>query len=111
MSHQPDLTTLPQRMLWAADVLAEANERYNLHPDAPCSASWLRNEARHVEDEDKEAAEKDALVEDLARELFNAQSARYPNRNELKAWDEAGTCRDDSMGLARALIDNGWTKS
>lgn len=93
---------LPQRMRLAAEVLAEATDRYDrlagidakLGERGSWDAANLRRMADRWEADDKEAAEKDKL----ARELADAFRASV---------DVGGSALD----IARALIDNGWTKT
>lgn len=99
MSAQPDLSTLPQRMRYAADVLGEASNRdfdgdspaYTWHPDV------LRSRADKWEAED---ANRAVLVEELAQDL----KEHYFDRNL------AGS--DDVYWRQRAgrLIESGWRK-
>ena len=96
---------LSVRMRIAAETVEEFNIRTRT-PDAPWRPSELRREARHVEDEEQEAAERDTLVEQLAEALCEAH-------NEVISSDPA-----DMMSLiwvpygpiARILIANGWRK-
>ena len=89
---------LSVRMRLAANTLEEFNTRRTiLYPsDTPWRPSELRREARHVEDEEQEAAERDLMAEDLAEDLCEAH-------NHVNT--------DDPFGpVARILIDNGWRK-
>jgi len=94
----PDPTPLSVRMRIAANTLEEFNTRRTiLYPsDTPWRPSELRREARHVEDEEQEAAERDMLVEQLAEALCEAH-------NEVNSSDPFGP-------IARILIENGWRK-
>ena len=88
---------LSARMRIAADILEEFNTRGAIYAtDAPWRPSELRREARHVEDEEQEAAERDLMVEDLAEDLCEAH-------NEVNS-------SDPFAPVARWLIDNGWRK-
>ena len=87
---------LSARMRVAANILEELNNRGNNQEavlytsDAPWRPSELRREARHVEDEEQEEAERDLMVEELAEALCEAH-------NEINT--------DDPFGpLARILI-------
>ena len=98
----PDPTPLSVRMRIAANTLEEFNNRKHKDvgilytSDAPWRPSELRREARHVEDEEQEAAERDMLVEQLAEALCEAH-------NEVNSSDPFGP-------IARILIENGWRK-
>jgi len=94
---------LSMRMRIAANILEEFNDRRNnggaIFPytgDAPWRPSELRREARHVEDEEQEAAERDLMVDELADALCEAH-------NEVNSSDPFGP-------IARILIENGWRK-
>ena len=93
---------LSMRMRIAANILEEFNDRRDnggaiaYTGDAPLRPSELRREARHVEDEEQEAAERDLMVEDLAEDLCEAH-------NEVNS-------SDPFAPVARWLIDNGWRK-
>ena len=97
--------TLAEKMRFAADVLEEASKRYNVAH--PASGSWtaqfLRKEARHVEDEDQETAEREAMVEELAKQI--ARLFGGTNFSNFSAEMQQAYRRH-----ARALIDAGWTK-
>ena len=96
----PDPEPLSVRMRIAANTVEEFNNKYNwgLPPssDAPWRPSELRREARHVEDEEQEAAERDLMVDELADALCEAH-------NEVNSSDPFGP-------IARILIENGWRK-
>jgi len=93
---------LSMRMRIAANILEEFNDRRDnggaiaYTGDAPWRPSELRREARHVEDEEQEAAERDLMVEELAEALCEAH-------NEVNS-------SDPFAPVARWLIDNGWRK-
>ena len=95
---------LSARMRVAANILEEVNTRTRtpgytglLYPtDAPWRPSELRREARHVEDEEQEATERDLMAEELAEALCEAH-------NEVNS-------SDPFAPVARWLIDNGWRK-
>jgi hypothetical protein len=91
VTDQPDLSTLPARRRYAAEVLGEASGR------CPDDANWwspysLCRFADKWEAEDREKADREALVEELVRDVSNSQ------------WWQP-KC------MARTLIDNGWTKA
>ena len=90
---------LSVRMRLAANTLEEFNNHGGaiVYPsDTPWRPSELRREARHVEDEEQEAAERDLMVEELAEALCEAH-------NDINT--------DDPFGpIARILIENGWRK-
>lgn len=68
------LDTLPKRMRYAATILEETSRRHGCHPDETWRATDLRREADLVEDEDTENAEREALVEKLARDLSDTSN-------------------------------------
>ena len=89
--------SLAQRMRDAADTIVEWSKRKEyIYPETSWCAEILRREARHVEDEEQEAAERDMLVEQLAEALCEAH-------NEVNSSDPFGP-------IARILIENGWRK-
>lgn len=112
MTH-PDLSKLSSRMRYAADVLEEFNTD---HPNQYTADGWwrpsdLRKEAEHVEAEEREEAEKNAVVGGLARELLAGQSLCFPKREDLKSWDSASNAlRANCLSIAEALIESGWHK-
>jgi hypothetical protein len=86
---------LSVRMRIAANTLEEFNtHRTILYPsDTPWRPSELRREARHVEDEEQEATEREMLAEQLADDLSSVFS------------------HADTFGpVAHWLIENGWRK-
>jgi hypothetical protein len=97
-------STLAQRMRLAAVTLEEFNrdhrDLYSI--DAHWRPSELRREAEHVEAEEREKAEREEQVEELARDVFNGsyQNLVWPdstNANVYRKW-------------ARAAVENGWHK-
>jgi hypothetical protein len=107
---RPDLSTLPARMRYAAQVLEEASERYygkkTFHGWA---ADGLRNVAAIFDDQDRAAKESEQQVEELAKTMFDGVANHvstfewgdYQNR-----WN-----RDIYRHAARAALDAGWTKA
>jgi hypothetical protein len=88
----------------AANTIEEFNQRNQdiWITDAHWRPSELRREAEHVEAEDREAAERELLVEELARDVFNGsyQNLVWPetsNANTYRQW-------------ARAAVEAGWHK-
>jgi hypothetical protein len=99
MSEAPDLSTLPQRMRYAATVLEEAHERNGTTGDW-CSRNLIIAAAKW-ECEERQAHER--LVEELAREMFVAGGDRdCPTRERLE--------QRGYMSPARKLIESGWRK-
>ena len=90
---------LSARMRVAANILEEVNTRTRtpgytglLYPtDAPWRPSELRREARHVEDEEQEAAEHELMAKELV-----ADFCAFPWKSHIDS--------------ARRLIANGWRK-
>lgn len=114
MSAQPDLSTLPQRMMYAADVVAAANDRYrNENPRAgfsanePMSPSSMRYLANQWAREDRERADMAEEIEQLAEELLKAQRLAYPGREDLHTSSKAA---ENARILAAHLIESGWRK-
>jgi hypothetical protein len=93
----PDLSTLPQRMWFAADVIGEVINRIALEggrgPVAFASVD-LRCLANRWEAEDRKAGEQAAQVDVLAAELDGVLP---------EGWI-------DFVGMARKLIESGWRK-
>jgi|SRR6516164_5999815 len=91
----PDPEPLSVRMRIAANTVEEFNNKYNwgLPPssDAPWRPSELRREARHVEDEEQEAAEHELMAKELV-----ADFCAFPWKSHIDS--------------ARRLIANGWRK-
>ena len=56
-------------MRQAAGTIEEVNDRYKYNGTA-WTPDQLRREARHVDDEDQEAFERNAMIDEMARELF-----------------------------------------
>jgi hypothetical protein len=92
-----DLSTLAQRMRFAAHILEEATGRINGDLGAGLDWNWrpseLRNEAHHVEAEDRETAELEEQMLVLTGELLDLGGV-------------GGSWGD----VARKLIENGWRK-
>jgi len=84
---------LSVRMRLAANTLEEFNtHRTILYPsDTPWRPSELRREARHVEDEEQEAAEHELMAKELV-----ADFCAFPWKSHIDS--------------ARRLIANGWRK-
>ena len=84
---------LSVRMRIAANTLEEFNtHRTILYPsDTPWRPSELRREARHVEDEEQEAAEHELMAKELV-----ADFCAFPWKSHIDS--------------ARRLIANGWRK-
>lgn len=101
----PDVLALGARMRYAAEVLRDANVRYGyLDEYGSWSPSQLATEADQVESEDGGAY-------DLAVEIFAAQRAQFPNREDLKSWREAGRgIRKNCLSIAEHLILAGYHK-
>jgi hypothetical protein len=69
------------------------------------SAKDLRNEAKYMEDEEKEADGREAMINELEEALYEA-------RVKVASVDpfDSRAIRD-ARPIARILIENGWTKS
>ena len=94
--------SLPQEMREAADVLDVANDRNKLLPDTPWSPLQLREYADKWEAEDNVAAEREAMAEELARNVLSAFGVFW----SLDILAE----RDKWLQMTRKLIAAGWTK-
>jgi phage terminase large subunit GpA-like protein len=89
---QPDLSTLPNRMRYAATVIDEADNRYGTH-ESGWDSGGLRQLADMWENDDRQAeAERSALADELATELY-----------------EAGWVKVSSAHVIH-LIESGWRK-
>jgi hypothetical protein len=97
-----DLSTLAHRMRQAAGTIEDVNKRYKYNGTG-WTPDQLRREARHVEDEDQEAYERNAQIDELALDWL--QAAWGPERG----WDKeiAAKCAN----VARKLIESGWRKA
>jgi hypothetical protein len=96
MTEQPDLSTLPARMRYAADVLREADERYaSKHSWSPDGLEII---ADTWEDQDRATTERAAWIRELANTIYRAAgwSGNGPHEPHLEA--------------ARRLIESGWRK-
>jgi hypothetical protein len=91
---------LSTRMRIAADTLEDlAKHLEYTRPDfIVWSAKDLRNEAKHMEDEEKEADERETIINELAEALREA---------ELEVSRGAFL---PPIAVARSLVENGWTK-
>lgn len=111
---EPDLSTLPQRMRYAADVVAEAQKRYADRPGdtAPWSAKHLRQFAVKWEAEDREVAEREDLVKELLKDLCEAMMPGCGSfLSDYIADNTDGSYVDDTLDrVARGLIESGWHK-
>lgn len=106
MSGTPDLSTLPQRMRYAAQVIGEANDRLHYGTIEDLPPPVLRSLADEWEAEDRAAAEHEALVEELVQEIVQAV---VPGLN-INLVNLATTGDMELHNVARKLIENGWTK-
>ena len=98
MSSRSDLSTLPQRMRYAAEVLAEAEVRYSqVAHELGWDITGIRSVADKFESEDRADDEHTALIEELAKELSCAESVVLPERGF-------------NYAKARRLIESGWRK-
>jgi len=102
---------LPFRMRLAAEAVDSANARQAVtHPpvmDREWNASSLRAWADSWEREDAVAAETEAAVEALAKDLMEAN----PFRQKLFGWaDISEELRGDYLSQARALFAAGWRR-
>lgn len=95
---EPESLTLPQWMRVAADVIDDVNTRLG----GPINGHWrpseLRGEADQVEAEEREAAERQTLTDDLAEDLRTLSI-----NTELPYGERWADC-------ARQLIESGWHK-
>lgn len=101
MTEQPDLSTLPKRMRYAASVLEEATDWCNENQpgtNTVWNAYLLFKNADVREAEDREAAERKHIVEELAQELRDS-SAKAPIRRT-----------EEYRELAQHLVESGWRK-
>lgn len=115
MTDQPDLSTLPQRMRYADAVLGEARDRYHADhrkdnagwPATSWDGTGLRAYAEKWEAEDRAVAERDAQVEQLAREMFDANRPEHGRQQ----WDDPyEVVQGAYMAIARDLVESGWRK-
>jgi hypothetical protein len=95
---------LADEMRRAADAIEAFNQRnpdiYNI--DAYWLPSELRREAEHVDAEEREKAERELLVEELARDVFNGsyQNLVWPDTSSANTYRK----------WARAAVEAGWHK-
>lgn len=105
LTDTPDLSTLPQRMRYAAEAMREAEAR-NAHPPiSGWSPWWLEARSRDWEIEDRETAERDSgQVEKLARELHGINWSW----GEFEGLSHA--VQVAYRANAQRLLDAGWRK-
>lgn len=107
MSEQSDhLSTLPQRMRWAAQVLREADKRYG------AAFAWkpyaLEVTADRWEAEDHKGAERDGLEKELLKDLCEAL---VPGLGSFISAAGSSTYADEILDrTVRGLLDSGWRK-
>lgn len=113
MSETPDLSTLPKRMRYAADVLQDVLNHHGVisHFDLVnfwSPGSW-RYYAASFEAEEKAAAEHEQQVEQLAKTMCDGVAERV----STFAWgdDRNRWNREIYRQAARAAIAAGWTKA
>lgn len=106
MSQQPDLTTLPERMRYAASVINAVNRRASdLQQMPPIDREWNSSSLHRWADAWE--VEDDVPVGELAEELLKAQRLAYPAREDLHTNSKAG---ENARILAAHLIESGWRK-
>ena len=107
---------LSQRLLAAADTIEEFCK--HLEYSRPDFITWnakdLRNEAKHVADEEREAVERETMIEELAHALREANNQVNPGPDFI-TWNAARVRASDpfrpiARWLSRWLLENGWTK-
>ena len=99
------MSDLADRMRAAANTLEEANQRYSLTAESEWRPCQLRREARHVEDEDQEAAELQAMTEEMARILSaGLGSCHHTWEDQTPEWQTM------LRKQAHNLIQSGWRK-
>lgn len=110
---EPDLSTLPQRMRYAAEVLESASQRLTAeYPDR--LGYWypndLRIKAHDWEAKDRAAAERDTEVEELAKLLYTSIYNGPPG--DTPPWNSRSNMTKSAyQRQARKLIDAGWRKT
>jgi hypothetical protein len=106
MSEQPDLSTLPKRMRYAARVLEEATERElreNVFEERKWSAERLLDRAGEFNKADY--AKRQKLVEELACELWGLPPGAAMGWSKAKE-----SYQEVARSAARKLIESGWRK-
>lgn len=98
---EPDLSTLPQRMRYAAEVRDEANARIGDWDGKRFGGSWLTY-ADMWEAQDRADSEKVAQSHALAEELWEAFLVDYHT--------DSITEKLKILGICRRLVDDGWKK-
>ncbi|OQW34557.1 MAG: hypothetical protein A4E20_11090 [Nitrospira sp. SG-bin2] len=96
----PDLSTLPNRMRYAAKVVSEAQKRYSPGTTGACTQAWSHNDlVRSAAAWEKEDAEK---VEVLAKLLSEAPQCIY-------VWEVLNEVeRQKLRDYAKKMINLGW---
>lgn len=103
--NEPDLSTLPQRMHYAAEVVREASQRLGHGVDSQWRQGTLRKFARQFEAEDATETKVEELAEEIrAADVKNSTGYVAKDRMQLKS------CKEAYVPVARDLIDAGWRK-
>ena len=98
-----DKVSLPDRMRAAAKVLREVDKRTLVKWGADIPRD-LEELADMLEAEDPAAAEREAMVEELAERLCDANY-------DVAAWSmTTPVVHANHLSMARALIQDGWKK-
>lgn len=104
--------SLPQRMREVAKVLREADTRRqggDLGLEYSWTASSVEFQADRFEAEDRAATEREAMIEELAQQMYNI--AAGIDRLGIR-WGAASADKAEKyLTVARNLVDAGWTKA
>jgi hypothetical protein len=102
-----------QQIREAADTMTALDGRYGFVDVGHMQwvASGMRHVAEIAESVEKSAAERDKLIDDLARDLYDV-AHREPSGKRKLSHPEWPVVRDELRRCAARLIDEaGWTKS
>lgn len=97
--------SLSDAMLLAADTEVALNQRLGYPDNFSWSPSELRREAEHIAAEDKENAEREVMVEELAQAMYASGERVHTNladaTKDVRTW---------YLGMASEVIASGWRK-
>ena len=107
---------LPQQMRWAAEVAKVAGQRDQLDPNWwTWAAHVFVRRADEWEAEDRAAAERDVLVQEVARQVWTERELWVRGDGRHGGFDPLCTSVQWAFHVARRLVDSGliadgWTK-
>lgn len=106
-----DLSTLPKRIQFAADVMSEVITRCAELKEGRAT-TFSPDKLRAIADEWQRSEERAAFTEELARALYAGHQAFLPNRKNIQVpFDEAPeSIQRHTRALASHAIESGWRR-